>query len=134
MISFEAIALDLLEFLGLEADKSSSEHEARKKALLLNDKSTSYPVYFFETNTSGEKPYEEFYTSGEVIDNDRFVNLGVIKNAVRRDFSEIDGIFSRLRALFDSGKVTKAGVVEILHEWLPNFEHIEKGKGLDSKM
>ena len=134
MISFEAIALDLLEFLGLEADVCATEEEARQKALLLNESSTSYPVYFFETDTSGEKPYEEFYTSGEVIDNDRFINLGVIKNAVRRDFREIDSIFSRLRTLFDSGNVTKTGVVEILHEWLPNFEHIEKGKGLDSKM
>jgi len=134
MISFDSIALDLLHYLGLEADVCATEEEARQKALLLNDSSTSYPVYFFETDTSGEKPYEEFYTSGEVIDNDRFINLGVIKNAVRRDFREIDSIFSRLRTLFDSGNVTKTGVVEILHEWLPNFEHIEKGKGLDSKM
>lgn len=134
MISFESIARELLSFMGLEADICSSEEEARKKALSLTDNSTSYPVYFFETDTSGEKPYEEFYTSGEVIDNARFINLGVIKNAVTRDDGEIDAIFSRLRALFDSGNVTKAGVVEILHEWLPNFEHIEMGKGLDSKM
>ena len=134
MISFEAIALDLLRFLGMEPEICSSEDEARNKALLLNENSNIYPVYFFETDTSGEKPFEEFYTSSEVIDNDRFIKLGVIKNAVRRDFMEIDVIFSRLQTLFESGNVTKSGVVEILHEWLPNFEHIEKGRGLDSKM
>ncbi len=134
MISFEAIALDLLKYLGLEADRCSSEDEARKKALLLNDKSTSYPVYFFETDTSGEKPYEEFFTDREIIDNDRFVNLGVIKNVVVRDIKEIDGVFQMLRTLFESGSVTKTEVVDILKTWLPNFEHIEKGKGLDSKM
>ena len=95
---------------------------------------TSYPVYFFKTDTSGEKPYEEFYTDREVIDDNRFINLGVIKNSSRRDFGQIDDIFSRLRTLFDAGSVTKAEVVEILHEWLPDFDHIEKGKGLDSKM
>ncbi len=134
MISFDAIALDLLRYLGLEADNCATEEEARQKALLLDENSKSYPVYFFDTDTSGEKPYEEFFTEREVIDNDRFISLGVIRNSLKRDLSEIDHIFSRLRQLFDSGQVTKAAIVEILKNWLPDFEHIEKGKGLDSKM
>ena len=134
MISFDAIAYDLLQFMGLQPDICSTEDEAREKASQLGDEMTSYPVYFFETDTSGEKPYEEFYTDREVIDDNRFINLGVIKNSSRRDFGQIDDIFSRLRTLFDAGSVTKAEVVEILHEWLPDFDHIEKGKGLDSKM
>lgn len=134
MISFDAIARDLLRFLGLEPDICATEEEARKKALLVNDNSTTYPVYLFETDTSGEKPYEEFFTDSEVIDNDRFVSLGVIKNATRRDLREVDEIFARLRRLFDSDNVSKAEVVEILQEFMPGFEHIEKGKGLDSKM
>lgn len=134
MISFDAIALDLIRYLGMEADICSTEEEAKQKALLLNESSTRYPVYFFETDTSGEKPYEEFFTDKEDVDNERFINLGVIKNAVKREFGEIDEIFGRLRTLFDSGDVTKGAVVEILKEYLPGFEHIEKGKGLDSKM
>jgi FlaA1/EpsC-like NDP-sugar epimerase len=134
MISFDAIAIDLLKYLGLEADICKTEEEARRKSLSLNDKSTTYPVYFFETDTSGEKPYEEFFTEQEAIDNERFINLGVIKNSVKRDIREIDEIFERLRYLFAADSVTKAGIVEILKTWLPNFEHIEKGKGLDSKM
>ena len=134
MISFDAIALDLLKYLGLEADICSTEEEARQKALLLNENSTSYPVYFFDTDTSGEKPYEEFFTSSETIDNDRFINLGVIKNTARRDIEYMDKVFEKLRHLLDSGSVSKGQIVEILKTWLPDFEHIEKGKGLDSKM
>lgn len=134
MISFDTIAVDLLRYFGMEPDICKSEEEARKKALLLNDSSTIYPVYFFETDTSGEKPYEEFFTEKEVIDNDRFVNLGVIKNSVKRDLQEIDLIFKRLNEVFNSDQVTKGGIVDILKTWLPNFDHIEKGKGLDSKM
>lgn len=134
MISFEAIAVDLLRYLGMEADICSTEEEARQKALLLEDSSAKYPVYFFETDTSGEKPYEEFFTEKEVINNDRFVNLGVIKNSFKRDLIDIEGIFGKLRTLFDSGEVTKGEIVEILKTWMPNFGHIEKGKGLDSKM
>lgn len=134
MISFDAIVLDLLRYLGLEADVCRSETEAKVKAEGLNENSKSYPVYFFETDTSGEKPYEEFFTDREIIDDDRFMNLGVIKNSVKRDFREIDDIFERLRQLFDSGNVSKASIVDILKTWLPDFDHIEKGKGLDSKM
>jgi len=134
MISFDSVATDLLKYLGLEADICKTEEEAKRKALLLNENSKSYPVYFFETDTSGEKPYEEFYTHEEVIDHERFINLGVIKNSSRKDISEIDGITERLEKLFDSDNVKKADIVSILRSYLPNFEHIEKGKGLDSKM
>ena len=84
MISFDAIAIDLLKYLGLEPDICKTEEEARRKALLLNEDSAVYPVYFFGTDTSGEKPYEEFFTEKEVLDNNKFINLGVIKNSVKR--------------------------------------------------
>ena len=93
-----------------------------------------WPVYFFESDTSGEKAYEEFYTPGEELDLERFVNLGVVKNAPRRPLVEIDEIFTSLRELFASADVTKADVVRVLKDYLPNFEHIETGKGLDQKM
>jgi nucleoside-diphosphate-sugar epimerase len=93
-----------------------------------------WPVYFFESDTSGEKPYEEFYTPGEALDLERFVNLGVVKNAPRRSLAEIDGIFASLQRLFASADVTKADVVHALKDYLPNFEHIETGKSLDQKM
>jgi len=134
MISFDAIALDFLKYMGLDADICSTEEEARQKALLLDENSTSYPVYFFDTDTSGEKPYEEFFTSSETVDNDRFINLGVIKNTARRNIEYMDTVFEKLRHLLDSGSVSKEQIVDVLKTWLPDFEHIEKGKGLDSKM
>ena len=134
MISFDAIAKDLLKYLGMKADVCTSEEEARRKASILGANPESYPVYFFESDTSGEKPYEEFFTENEDLDNERFINLGIIKNTVKRDIREVDEIIEGLRRLFASENVTKAGIVENLKSLLPNFEHIEKGKGLDSKM
>ena len=101
---------------------------------LQNFKTLSWPVYFFESDTSGEKTFEEFYTPGEELDMERFVNLGIVKNAKRRNLKEIDLIFENVRALFESKDVTKAKVVEVLKDYLPNFAHIETGKGLDQKM
>lgn len=134
MIPFDRIALDLLNSLGLKADICKTEEEARKKALLLNGNPTAYPVYFFGSNTSGEKSYEEFFTDEEQLDIDKFINLGVIKNSKKRNTKEIDEIFNRLNKLFESPDYSKSNVVEILNEYLPNFHHIEKGKGLDQNM
>jgi FlaA1/EpsC-like NDP-sugar epimerase len=145
MIPFDQIALDLMKVLNLTPDICQSEEEAKQKALLLKDLSlrgrdtttkqtVAYPVYFFGSDTSGEKAFEEFYTEKEILDNDSFINLGVVKNSRKRSIQEIDAIFNQTRNLFDSGNVTKDTIVDVLKEYLPNFEHIETGKGLDSKM
>jgi len=152
MILFDQIAIDLLKTLGLTPDICQSEEEAKQKALALqafNPHSpnreivqscsravvnSSYPIYFFTPDTSGEKSFEEFYTEKEILDNDSFINLGIVKNSKKRTIEEIDVFFIQLRALFDSGNVTKSAIVDILKVYLPNFEHIETGKGLDSKM
>ena len=134
MIPFDQIALDLLKTLGVKPDICKTEEEARQKALLLDENFTSYPVYFFKSDTSGEKPYEEFFTKNEKLDLDSFINLGVIKNSKKRSIHEIDVIFNQLHELFESKQVTKAGIVKILKQYLPNFEHIETGKGLDLQM
>ncbi|MDO9254794.1 MAG: polysaccharide biosynthesis protein [Bacteroidales bacterium] len=134
MIPFDQMALDLLKTLGLKPDICQSEEEARQKALLLNETSTTYPIYFFGSDTSGEKSFEEFYTEKEILDKVSFINLGVVKNSLKRSVQEIDLIFDQLHTLFKSQNVTKASIVDILKVYLPNFEHIETGKGLDSKM
>jgi FlaA1/EpsC-like NDP-sugar epimerase len=134
MIPFDQMAVDLLHTMGLEPDICSTEEEAIQKMQLLNEESTSYPVYFFGSDTSGEKSFEEFYTEKEILDMDSFINLGVVKNSKKRTIQEIDAIFTQLRSLFESEQVTKSAIVEILAQFLPNFAHIETGKGLDSKM
>lgn len=134
MIPFDQIAIDLLHTMGLEPDVCQTEEEARQKTMLLNESSTSYPVCFFGSDTSGEKAFEEFFTENEILDMDSFINLGVVKNSKKRSIHEIDDIFAQLSTLFASEQVTKSAIVDILKQYLPNFGHIETGKGLDSKM
>jgi FlaA1/EpsC-like NDP-sugar epimerase len=134
MIPFDQIAIDLLKAMGLKPDICQTEEEARQKALLLNEKSTSYPIYFFGSETSGEKSFEEFYTENEIIDMDSFINLGVVKNSKKRNIDEIDEIFTQLRHLFNRKDMQKSDVVDVLKNYLSNFGHIEKGKGLDQQM
>ena len=134
MIPFDEIAFDLLKALGLEADICQTEEEARQKALNLNDNPTAWPVFFFESDTSGEKSFEEFFTDEETRDEEKFFNLGFVKNEKNKNFNEINTIFADLKNLFESTNVTKEKVIHILQSYLPTFEHMETGKGLDSKM
>lgn len=134
MIPFDQIALDLLNYLGLQPDICQTEEEARTKAKLLNQTSKTYPVYFFESDTSGEKEFEEFFTENEILDNKTFINLGVVKNSKKRTIEEIDAVFNQFNILFSSASVSKELIVKLLQSFLPNFEHIETGKSLDVKM
>lgn len=134
MVPFDQLANDLLAFLGMKPDICTTEEEATKKASLLHETSTLYPIFFFGSATSGEKSFEEFYAANEQLDFGKFINLGVIKNSKKRNIKEIDEIFNRLQCLFDSRKVTKSAVVDILSEYIPNFHHIEKKKNLDQQM
>ena len=132
--TFSNIAEQLLETLSFKPDYCSSEEEARQKALKVGAESSSYPVCFFETNTSGEKSFEEFYTDEEILDTATFPNLGVIKNGKRRSLKEIEIVFNRLENIFQQDSIKKQEIVELLEEFLPEFHHIEKGKNLDQKM
>ena len=138
MIPFDAIVKDMLDYMGLGCKACSSSDEA--KAAMLEwgagngKRRTRYPCEFFGSDTSGEKTFEEFYTQTDEKDETRFVNLGVVKNSKKRSIEEVESIFTRLRAVFDKDGATKADVVGVLGEYLPDFHHIEKGKGLDSRM
>lgn len=96
---------------------------------MLNDQSAAYPVYFFETDTSSEKAINEFYTEKERLDNDSFINLGVVKNSKKRSIEEIDEIIDQLRELFESQNVSISEIIEVLKDYLPNLENPEPEKG-----
>ncbi|MCT4616221.1 MAG: polysaccharide biosynthesis protein [Marinifilaceae bacterium] len=134
MIPFDQIAKDLLNYMGLDADICTTEVEAIEKAKSFDHNSKTFPICFFPSDTSGEKSFEEFYTDGEILDNDSFVNLGVIKNSVKRDVSQMDEIFNNFNELFKQSNITKSEIVAVLKDYLPNFDHIETGKHLDQKM
>lgn len=134
MINFQPIALDFIKAMGFEPDICASDHEAREKAARLTDSSTHYPVYFFESDTSGEKSFEEFFTEEETLELDTFRELGIVKNLPRKSLADIDSMITDVRAFFANNAADKASLVDKIAEYVPTFEHIERGKGLDAKM
>jgi len=134
MMTFDAIGTELLKAHGYEVLECNSEEEAIEKADGLKNGSDVYPVYYSESNTSGEKAYEEFVTDSETADMDRFYSLGVITNKDIPNKERIDVFFDILNDMFSTPDITKGDVVEAIKNYLPDFEHIETGKSLDSKM
>ena len=134
MMSFDAIATALLKEYGYEVLECSSDEEAIEKAEELKKGGKKYPVHYALSNTSGEKPFEEFVTDEENADMNRFLSLGVITGKEIPDRDKIDVLFKKLNDAFELDKTTKEDIVKIIKEYLPNFEHIETGKSLDSKM
>ena len=96
--------------------------------------SKKYPVYFSVSDTSGEKEYEEFFTAQEAVDMERFVSLGVVTGKAIPDRGRLEGLFKALNAAFKENNIAKDTIVAIMKEYLPDFQHIETGKSLDSKM
>ena len=93
-----------------------------------------YPVYFFKTDTSGEKLFEEFYSSGDQINLDEYESLGVITNSFKCKKSKIENDIYKIESILNSKKYSKGDLIELLNKILPNFNHIETGKTLDQKM
>lgn len=134
MITFSSICDRFLQSLGYEKKECATDEEAKKFAAAMPEDSNVYPVVYFKSDTTGEKDYEEFYVPGEKLNLTRFSSLGVIEEVQKREMSELETFFERLEVLFVKSDCDKAAIVSALKSFLPNFEHVEKGKNLDQKM
>ncbi len=134
MITFSSICDRFLESLGYKKKECATDDEAKKFAAEIPEDSKIYPVVYFKSDTTGEKDYEEFYVPGEKLNMTRFSSLGVIEEAGSRPMQELDTFFAELEKIFTKPDFTKEEVVAVIKRFIPNFEHIERGKNLDQKM
>lgn len=134
MLTFSSICDDFVTAEGFEKKSCASDDEAKKYAAEMSYDSEKYPVVYFGSDTTGEKAYEEFYVPGEKVDLQRFQALGVVEQTARHDMNEVSTFFEKLETIFHKDDFTKAQVVEAIKQFIPNFEHEEKGKNLDQKM
>ena len=134
MMTFDKIATAFLKEHGFDILECESDEQAIELSEELKHGSLKYPVHYSRSNTSGEKPYEEFYTDTEIADLHRFNALGVVTGKAIPNKEKVKQLFEKLDISFNQGETTKEEVISIMKEYLPNFEHIETGKSLDSKM
>ena len=133
LITFSDIAERYLHDLGYEPHHCKSEDEARDCATeLINNR--QWPCYFFKSDTTGEKDFEEFYTDAEDIDMHKFKSVGVIKNKPLYDENKLNQFLLNIEELQSDGNWNKQDIIKLFFDLLPEFAHKETGKYLDGRM
>ena len=133
LTTFSDIAVRYLEMHGYAPELCDTEEEARGLVAELAPKKR-WPCYFFDSDTTGEKDFEEFFTAAETLDMARFQNVGVIKNALEKEDSRPDRFLSAIARMKGRKNWTKEEVVDLFREMLPEFGHRETHKNLDQRM
>jgi FlaA1/EpsC-like NDP-sugar epimerase len=133
LITFAEIAVKYLAQLGYEPFVCATEDEARSRVDELA-RQKKWPCYFFNSDTTGEKDFEEFFTDQETLDMERFTALGVIKNEAIFDQQLLAAFESEIAAMKGQGAWTKEEIVTLFKKMLPDFGHKETGKYLDGRM
>jgi len=133
LVSFSEIAVRYLHEKGFEPYICDSEQEARDLMDELPNVK-KWPCLFTPSDTTGEKDFEEFFTDNEVLDMDRFSNLGVIKNDLILEKDKLEMFQDKIAAFRKNKEWTKSELATLFQTMIPNFNHLEKGKYLDAKM
>jgi len=133
LITFADIAEKYLRNLGYEPYLCKDEEEARTLIHTL-PKEGKWPCLFTASDTTGEKDFEEFFTDKEILDMDRYENLGIIKNDLNVEEEKLNNFESSINSLKEKKQWSKEQIVALFFEMIPSFGHKETGKYLDSKM
>jgi FlaA1/EpsC-like NDP-sugar epimerase len=129
LITFSEIAERYLESIGYEPVTCATEDEARQKVTELK-KQKKYPVYFFKSDTTGEKDFEEFYTEKEKLDMDCFKAIGIIKNEAVYDQQNLQLFIDTISTLRKKGSWNRSELIALFNQMMPEFNHKETGKTL----
>ena len=133
MVNFKDITYDFFAAMGRQLKQCNSEEEAKQLAANLSH-SEPYPAYFFTSNTSGEKLYEEFYTDDDALDMESYESLGVIKNAKQFSLQQVEACIHDVKTELAKENYSKKDIVRVMKKYVSDFRHIETGKNLDAKM
>jgi len=133
LTSFADIAVKFLQARGFTPYLCESEQEAREKSAILPAQGL-WPCLFAQSDTTGEKPCEEFYTDTEQPDLQRFADIGIVKNQLQISPLQLRQFLQELHALRQRGSWHRQDLIQLVQSVLPDFSHKETGKFLDSKM
>jgi FlaA1/EpsC-like NDP-sugar epimerase len=133
LMSFSDIAIKYLNDKGFKPYLCETEDEARELIKTLPEQG-KWPCLFTKSDTTGEKDFEEFYTDKEVLDMDRFENLGVIKNEPEYNEIQLNNFEDTIGQLKSSMNWDKKSIVNEFFKMIPKFGYHDNGKYLDGKM
>lgn len=133
-ITFSEIAVNFLRSNSLEPYLCDTEEEARAFLKSKSKRNGYYPCYFFDSDTTGEKSIEEFFTGEENIDLTRFQQIGVVRPDLLTNQDQLEFFKARIHELKNKGSWNKQHIVHAITNLLPSMNYYDNGKYLDGKM
>lgn len=131
-LSFSDIASALLKSKGLQPILCDSEQEARQ--YVIDAETQSWPCYFFQSSTTGEKLIEEFVSPNDCLVSSNYENVGIIRVDSSEYEFDLEKFMYDIELLIETGVYTKGAIVEIFSRHMKNFNHEELGKNLSQRM
>ena len=133
LVSMEEIVENFLNLHQLTPFYCDDEHAART---YFNNKTQNHfwPCYLSETNTSGEKPFEEFHDAEALVDYEQYSEIGVTSSvSVEKDL-KLSEFLKNLSDYIETRNWSHADLVNMANATLPELKHILKSVNLDEKM
>ena len=132
LTKFTSITERFLKELAYKPYLCNSEIEARNYFNDANPKD-NWPCYFFKSDTTGEKHFEEFFTQNENLDKSKFNDLWIIKKNKEQNILYNDFIH-QFNNITKSKYSDKKALVNLFRTILPDFNHEDTYKYLDDRM
>ena len=133
LTKFSVIAENYLRSIGKKPVIANSEREARELCNSL-DLSTYWPVNLFHSDTVGEKPFEEFYTTQEPLKYGDYTDLASIKFTSKKTLTDIQNFILEINSVTLTQPEAKENFLNIVKCFVPTFEHIGGSKYLNGRM
>lgn len=132
-ITFDEVATRYLNSLDLKPHVCESEDEARNYfSTASGDK--HWPCYFFKSDTTGEKPLEEFFTQQEEVDMMRYKDIGVVVPASRVSVKLLSEFTRNINNLYSRGSWSKIELSDLIQSLVPEMNYSDKHKFLNGRM
>jgi len=133
LISLYDISIKFLKNLGYEPYFCQTEDEAREKAKNYSNDG-KWPCFVSKNDTSGEKSFEEFYTEKDILNLDKFEDIGITYLNYQYNDKKLFYFLKEIEKLRRKSIYDKNEIIKLFNNVLPEFNHIEKNKSLDDKM
>lgn len=133
LTKFTEVATNFLAVLGKTPVFCYDEYEARELIGKI-DLEKRWPVNLFQSDTAGEKAFEEFYTDRENINYGKFLDLATINFYSDKTEEEIKGFLTEVNEIVLNKKNARNKFLEIIKSFVPSFDHVASDKFLNSRM
>lgn len=128
------VATNFLNLHGYEVKHFHTEQALRSTCIEKLIDQSLWPCFFTDSDTTGEKELEEFFTEHELVENDQFHDAGVVKLQSSIDSEKLTEFREDFKHFKNSKNWRKDQLVNICKNLLPNFQHRETYKNLTQKL